>query len=233
MPIIGPVLSSAGIDGSRTILTCDGKNFGVVQYSVSDILVREHGVGSYISVDLVSSWGSVQVIGTFFIPLGTNKWYDVRVVTSSDVTLTLENAFFIPPVDIILTPVSITSAESFGTPTIIIVRPSEFQDQMEVDLEEVFYAEGEFAEDILWYHTDGSVQSFRVIFDNQYVTIDPQTQVPVMSSDPMFSMWTRRLAPQPAKGDYVTVRGRQYDVIEWQSDGTGVSMVTLQNRMLQ
>jgi hypothetical protein len=233
MPITGPKLTSAGIDGSRTILTCDGKNFGVIQYPVSDILVREHAIDPYVSVDVISNWGNLQVIGTFFISLGTNKWYDVRVITSSNVILTLENAFFIPPVDIIITPVSITSAESFGTPQVIIVQPSVFQDQMETDLEEVFYRKGEFAEDILWYHADGSIQSFRIIFDNQYITIDPETQAPVMSNEPMFSIQTRKLVPRPAKEDYVVVRGRQYDIVEWQPDGTGVSMVTLQNRMLQ
>ena len=130
-------------------------------------------------------------------------------------------------------PVSIPSAESFGQPTVVQFLLNEQQAQAEIDLEEVFFNDEEFAEDMIWHHTDGTSQNLKGIFDHEFLLVDPETQVSVMSRNPLFSVQTKKVLPRPAKGDYVVIRGREYEVIEWQPDGVGVSVVTLQNRVVQ
>lgn len=95
MPVIGGVLTSVSVDVTRKILSCVGKNFGVVEYGVSDIKCRINGSGdSYVSVDSVDAWGNLAATGSYTSPLSAAP-YDVQVVTSSNETLTKESAFTI------------------------------------------------------------------------------------------------------------------------------------------
>jgi hypothetical protein len=93
MPIIGATLISVSIDETEKILTAVGTNFGENQYPASDIKCRINGSSDpYISVDSIDLWGNLSSVGSYTTALSAGI-YDVQVVTSDNVTLTIEEAF--------------------------------------------------------------------------------------------------------------------------------------------
>jgi len=97
-----------------------------------------------------------------------------------------------------------------------------------VDLENVFMNSDEFAEPISYIHSStGEVTTYAVLFD------DPQTSVKLGSGPnfnglrPQFMISEAELSHRILKRDRCTVRGVDYGIEDFESDGVGVTTVFL------
>ena len=93
MPVIGSTLTSASYDKSTKQITCNGTNFGKVQYPVCNIQVSILGI-IWTDVNTIDVWGNLQSKGTFSSALPPGV-YKARVITSNNATLTLASAFVV------------------------------------------------------------------------------------------------------------------------------------------
>jgi len=131
------------------------------------------------------------------------------------------------PSVITLNPVGLPSAEAIGVPTVLVQTKSPFEQQLEDDLEGVFYNTDEFARVILYEYANGTQQQLNVIFDEEGSSIDIDTEVPVMVTEPQFHCNSNDFTKVPGKGDRCMVGNRWFYIKEIHPDGTGVTVVTL------
>ena len=129
---------------------------------------------------------------------------------------------------LILSPESIAGAEAFGNPKIIVRVLSEFQQLMEQDLDEGFFVNDfEFAEAVTFIYENGESFELKAIFDEEYEEIDPGSGVAVMSRQPMIQCQSSKFKRRPKNGSQIIIRGVNYDVKEYEPDGTGVTSIRL------
>lgn len=73
---------------------------------------------------------------------------------------------------------------------------------------------------------DGTTYSFKAIFQESYMSIDPRTGMPVNSAQPILGLNNRDLSTEVDRGALVQVRGVDYRVRDIQEDGhTGVTLL--------
>jgi len=121
----------------------------------------------------------------------------------------------------------IISSEIFGLPYIIQEVLNEFMQLMETDLQEGFFNEKEFAIYGTYIYKNGISFRLPIIYDNEMVTIDPDTGAEVLSRQPMIQAQTRDFINKPDKGDKIIIGGIRYQIIDHIPDGTGVSIFRL------
>lgn len=128
----------------------------------------------------------------------------------------------------VLKPTGISSSESVqGILATRFIRSS-FQQDLEDDLDNVFFHNSpEFSEQIQYIHKDGVVENFLGVFDNEYTGVNIEAGAQIMSSAPVVWMHSSKFRHRPTKGDKVIVRGIRFQLTEYQPDGTGVSMLIL------
>lgn len=126
-----------------------------------------------------------------------------------------------------ISPVGLPSDEALGTPHVTLLTRSAFEEQLDTDIENVFYNTDEFARAIMYQYASGATQQLDVIFDEESSSIDMATEAPVIVSEPMFHCGTRDFQHTPGKGDRCRIKERWFYVKEVHPDSTGVTVVTL------
>lgn len=110
----------------------------------------------------------------------------------------------------------------------------DLKDDMVTDLEDTFFEDTEFAEDagtVIITHATGTTYSVEGIFDNEFQGVDPSTQNPIISTQPMIQINENDLQEEIHKNDKITVRGQQYHIYSNQPDGVGVVTLLLHKVM--
>lgn len=103
-----------------------------------------------------------------------------------------------------------------------------FRDDMEADLSTFFDEEGGFAEPATFVPVSGLSYSLSVIFDETYSSIDLNTQIEVMSSEPKCRFNASQIVGgKIAEGDSVVIRGTTYRIEEPMPDGIGCIIARL------
>jgi len=93
----------------------------------------------------------------------------------------------------------------------------------------IFVDDGDFAVAIIWTHAGGTA-TFTAIFDADYQLLtSPFLDGGAEGAGPQIMARSSDIPAQAAHGDAVTIEGREYRVVEFKPDGTGMSVVRLQN----
>lgn len=104
---------------------------------------------------------------------------------------------------------------------------SDFTDQLENDLDKVFFNKEEFAEEVTITPYGGAPYTIRAIFDNDYQTVDVETQQPVTSQQPAIRIHDTDLQSALNPADQFTIRGKNYTITDRQPDGVGTILILL------
>lgn len=102
-----------------------------------------------------------------------------------------------------------------------------FNDQLKTDLRETFFNPEEFAEPVTFSPAAGLPRIINGIFDNEYRSIDPATEQPIVSTQPNLLINENDLTAPLTQGDKFTIRGKVYKLIEPQTDGVGTIRILL------
>ena len=74
--------------------------------------------------------------------------------------------------------------------------------------------------------TTGTTYSFKGIFQESYMTVDPRTGMPVNSAQPILGININDIVIQPRRGDDIEIRNVNYRVRDIQDDGhTGMTLL--------
>ena len=130
----------------------------------------------------------------------------------------------------IITPNGIASTAALGTTQLITVERGTLHSIMHNDLINVFFNTHDFAECVIYTHVTGEVKTYKAIYDEPYVGVNPSSEIEVMSSTPTLRIRETQLARRAAKGDTVIVRGITFVVDSSHQDGVGTVTLTLQRR---
>lgn len=104
---------------------------------------------------------------------------------------------------------------------------SNFTDQLDSDLQNVFFNKAEFAEQISYNPDGGSPYNIAAIFDNEYESVDPETEQPIISTQPTVLINTNELQAAIGPADTITVRGTVYKFRTDEPNGVGVIRLQL------
>jgi hypothetical protein len=126
-----------------------------------------------------------------------------------------------------ITPTTYTAGAVSFPATVAVITRSTFQNQLRTDLEDVYYNQEEFAEDITWNYSGGATQTIPAIFDEEHMGSDIETGAPAIVSEPQIHVPTHMFTGRPGEGDSVLIRNRPFKVKEVLPDGTGVCVVSL------
>lgn len=121
----------------------------------------------------------------------------------------------------------IASLEALGSPTVSRFIKNQFMELMDVDLDDIYDEEDEFSESILYIHKNGLSYTLPAIFDNEFVEVRTQVHAGVLSREPMI-MVKDRFKIRPTRGDKCVIRGTNYMIQTYESDGTGVASLILE-----
>ena len=124
-------------------------------------------------------------------------------------------------------PSGIASAEAIGSHEIYRRVLDSFEQMVQDDLSDVFINDDEFAEPITYIFRTGEQLQTVAIYDNEFLALDMESGAEVMSRDPMITIPTPDFSISPDSGDHCIIRGRQYQVMDHQPDGTGISQLQL------
>lgn len=107
-----------------------------------------------------------------------------------------------------------------------------FKESMEADLHEVFFDVEEFAEKVRIVHAF-DMESYEVpaIFDNEFESVDPETQVPILSTQPKIQIRAADLHQVLQPADTVTIRGILYKLVTNEPDGVGTVRLLLHKKV--
>lgn len=89
-----------------------------------------------------------------------------------------------------------------------------------------------FGEEVTFYPKTGKVYKRRAVFDNEYQTVDPDTERLVSTNQPALGVNLNDFPVVPSKGDEVHVRGVRFLVVEKQEDGQGGAVLLLHRKSL-
>ncbi len=92
----------------------------------------------------------------------------------------------------------------------------------------VFVDDGDFAVAVAWAHAGGTA-TFTAIFDADYQLIaSPFLDGGAEGAGPQITARSSDIPAQAAHGDAVTIDARAYRAVEFKPDGTGMTVVRLQ-----
>lgn len=112
-----------------------------------------------------------------------------------------------------------------GTFKIIAISPNAFMSLTEVDIEEGFLSDEEFAKPILYRYKNGVSQTINSIIDEEFVLVNTDASIDVMSTNPFIVVQTSKFIYEPDQGDTLVIEGKNYKVLRHEPDGTGISMI--------
>lgn len=109
---------------------------------------------------------------------------------------------------------------------------SDFLEQLDRDLENVFYSDFTEKDDgdvdtVTYTYKSGASHTIEAIFDEEWDSMDLETEARVITSEPRFHAYLKQFTEVPGEGDSCLIRGRQFKVKEVHPDGTGVVEFTL------
>lgn len=78
-----------------------------------------------------------------------------------------------------------------------------------------------FGEDVVYYPRSGGSRSLRAIFDNDYESVDPETEQVISSNQPVLGVNLNDFNFEMRIDDTVKVRNLTYRVVEVREDGQG------------
>jgi len=84
-----------------------------------------------------------------------------------------------------------------------------------------------FGEDVKYYPQHGGSYPIRGIFDNDYETIDPETEQVISSNQPVLGVNLNDLNFEMKKDDMIQIRNLKFKVIEIREDGQGGAQLIL------
>ena len=123
---------------------------------------------------------------------------------------------------------SILPAEGFGIPSVVVRVLNAFAQMMEDDLEQGIFEDTEFAEHGTYTSSKtGQVFDLVIIFDHAYSVVDPDTGVALQTNEPMAQCQTSKLRRRPTSGDKIKIQGTNFEILEHDDDGTGVTTLML------
>lgn len=92
----------------------------------------------------------------------------------------------------------------------------------------LFVEEDDFAVGVSWVHSGGTA-TFPAIFDAEYQLLtSPYLEGGAEGSTPQIHMCSADVPATGAQGDTVAVNATSYRVVEFKPDGTGMTVVRLQ-----
>ena len=111
---------------------------------------------------------------------------------------------------------------------------SDFKSDLDADLSDVFMNKDEFAEEVTYTPkaAPGSPYTINGIFDNEFESVDPDTNAPIISTQPNLRIKEADLQAPAAPGDLVTIRSIEYKVIEPETDGVGTTVLLLHKNIV-
>ena len=130
----------------------------------------------------------------------------------------------------IITPNGIAPTTVLGITQLITVERGTLHSIMHNDLINVFFNTHDFAECAIYTHITGEVKTYKGIYDEPYVGVNPSSEIEVMSAAPTLRIRETQLARRTSKGDKVIVRGIAFVVDSSHQDGVGTVTLTLQRR---
>ena len=188
-------------------------------------IVSEEAFGAVNVIHLIQTTG----IGTEEV--FTNPAITTGVVDVSPISIVSEEVVNSPIVRhvLILFVPSIISGEIVSSPVIVIEDQGCFFTLMDQDLDCIFDTDDEFTDkvDAIYTHCfDGSTENLRVIFDNEFIEVTGDSYAPYNSRRPVITC-KDRFKRKPTQEDMILIRGKNYQVLTYEPDGTGVAMLTL------
>ena len=92
----------------------------------------------------------------------------------------------------------------------------------------IFFDTDDFGVEAIFTPNGGVATTIHGIYDDEYVAVDGDGEVDVSGSVPMFQCRTEDVPnPYPAT---LLVAGILYDIVEPKADGTGITMMMLQEQ---
>ena len=84
-----------------------------------------------------------------------------------------------------------------------------------------------FGEKVIYYPQKGGSYSLTGIFDNEYETVDPETEQLISSTQPMLGVNLNDLSFEMRIDDMIKIRNLLYKIIEIREDGQGGASLLL------
>ncbi len=110
---------------------------------------------------------------------------------------------------------------------------ADFKQGLVNDLKNNHFNTKEFAEDIIWKRAadPGNPLTIPAIFDSEFESIDPETNQPVLSTQPTIRIDENQLSSFTiAPGDEFTIRSTEYTITQYQPDGVGTIILLLHKK---
>lgn len=98
---------------------------------------------------------------------------------------------------------------------------------MEEDLEETFFNDQEFAEDVQYTHSTGTSTIYKGLYDDPTTSISATSDVEVTLLRPQVMVREKQLQKNVSKKDRLTIRGIRYIVDDYVSNGVGILTIFL------
>tara|TARA_R110001606_G_scaffold40151_3_gene109864 strand:+ start:87 stop:500 length:414 start_codon:yes stop_codon:yes gene_type:complete len=128
--------------------------------------------------------------------------------------------------------VSVTSFENIseiGSITPVVVGRSDFNSQLELDMECTFFnAEGIFTEPVRYEHITGEIDIYMGLLNNPHVDFSIVLKNKQSDRRMQLRLQESKILRQPAEGDIATIRGVKYTVNDVQPDGVGTTTLAMQ-----
>jgi len=105
--------------------------------------------------------------------------------------------------------------------------PTDFEIQMEADLENVFFNIAEFAVTGTYLRSGGTSYPLKGLFNNPYQESIPGTDYGVQSQDYTFKVQDSDIVGSVGRGDVINICGMVYQVKRYEPDGVGVTVLIL------
>lgn len=125
--------------------------------------------------------------------------------------------------------VGIARTRYLGTIAAEVVAYTDFQTQLNSDLENVFFNSAEFAINTVSYthYGNGEVKVYTVIPDNPTQELTPGIKSSITSHKPFIKIPTHLLIQEPDPNDQIVWKGVRYFIESTEDDGVGVTTFNL------
>ena len=123
-----------------------------------------------------------------------------------------------------LSPIGYSRARSFGVGSVVLIGRSGFFSQLEADIDSVFFSQLEFGESIQYYHYSiDEWKTYKTIFDNPHTSLSAGVESEFNTIRPQWQLQESKMAASFGRGDKLLCRGVTYDIVDYISDGVGVT----------
>jgi hypothetical protein len=130
-----------------------------------------------------------------------------------------------------VTPSGISRTRGQGAPSALLIGRTDFFEQLETDIDDVFFNQTEFGETVNYYHDALSTwQIYKTLFDNPHVSMQFGADAEFNTNRPQVQLQESKFIHPLEKNDEVIVRGVRYFVDDVVSDGVGVSTVYMHRK---